>query len=275
MYYINGQKSIQTIIAQRLVDPNSLKRLDNYLRKQPQTKDIHSPAGCYTPARRTLHDRIIQEYISTSRCITRARPIAIMTGGLPGSGKSTFINRYADWINNPAIFKIDADEVRAKLPEYQGWNAAATHEETSDIVNRLIDIVGGSGCSYDVLYDGTMVNSRKYNALMDKLIIAGYDVYLIYIKIPLSVSIERALKRYQRSGRYVPLQIVRETASKGTTVFEELKRKATGWLEFDSINQIITETGGADLPSDRNYTTIAQIAGRLRRKTKLISGIKY
>lgn len=263
-YTINGARSIKTIIEKRLIDPTSLKRLDNHLKTLPQTKDLFSNGSCYKPERVILHDRIIADYANKARCITQGKPIAIMTGGLPGSGKSTFINKYANWLNSPGIFKIDADEIRAKLPEYQGWNAYATHEETSDLTNRLLSLAGSSSCRYDVLFDGTMVNGRKYTELIDRLIAMNYDVYLIYIKIPLELSIERALGRYKRNGRYVPLEIIFQTASKGTTVFNDLKRKATGWIEYDNVSQTVTDSGGYDIPQNRDYTTL----------TSLINGVK-
>lgn len=261
-------KSIQTIIAKRLIDNNSLAKLTDYLVKLPQTKDIHSNGNCYQPSRIALHDSIIADYLSRARCIFREKPIAIMTGGLPGSGKSTFIKRYANWLTNKSIFAIDADEIRAKLPEYQGWNAFVTHEETSDIIKRLLTLIGRNECRYDILFDGTMVNSKKYNELMNKFLQLGYDVYLIYITIPLELSIERALSRYQRSGRFVPLEIIYETASKGKSVFDELKKRATGWIEFDSVNQVIIGSGGYDLPANRDYTKLTALINGIKNRQK-------
>lgn len=153
----------------RRIDKPALDALEAHLKAIPQTKEMHTQNGRYTTVRQDLHDKIITKELNDNTCIRREAPIAILTGGLPGSGKSTFIRKNRDWMTNPAIFKIDADEVRAKLPEYQGWNAPQTHQESRDIVNQLIEKIGANGCSFDVIYDGTMNKAEKYGPLIKKL----------------------------------------------------------------------------------------------------------
>jgi predicted ABC-type ATPase len=195
--------------------------------------------------------------VTDNKCIRRDAPIAILTGGLPGSGKSTFIRKNKDWMTNPAIFKIDADDLRAKLPEYKGWNATQTHEETRDLVKTLLNKVGTTGCSYDVIYDGTMNKSKKYKPLVETLKKEGYRVFIMFLKVDKKTSMSRAMQRYQKSGRYVPRFVIEEAAQNGLAAFNELKGLVDGYVLVDGKTQKVIEQGGAKIPEDRNYAALS------------------
>jgi predicted ABC-type ATPase len=242
--------------GRRRIDSAALDALEAHLEKLPQTKDMHSDYGAYTDDREQLHDKIIREEVEGNTCIRREAPIAILTGGLPGSGKSTYIRNNKDWMDNPAIFKIDADEIRAKLPEYKGWNASQTHSETQDIVKTLLSKVGKFGCSYDVIYDGTMNKSKKYKPLIEVLKREGYRVFIMFLKVDKATSLERAMGRYQKSGRYVPRFVIEEGVQNGLMAFEELKGMVDGYVLIDGKTQKVLEKGGAEIPGDRDYSKL-------------------
>jgi ppGpp synthetase/RelA/SpoT-type nucleotidyltranferase/predicted ABC-type ATPase len=242
--------------GKRRIDSQALDALETQLEKLPQTKDLHSEYGEYTDERKKLHDKIIKEEVEGNTCIRREAPIAILTGGLPGSGKSTYVRNNKDWMDNPAIFKVDADEIRAKLPEYKGWNASQTHSETQDIVKTLLGKVGKFGCSYDVIYDGTMNKSKKYKPLIEVLKKEGYRVFIMFLKVDKATSLERAMGRYQKSGRYVPRFVIEEGVQNGLTAFEELKGMVDGYVLVDGKTQKVLEKGGAEIPDDRDYSKL-------------------
>lgn len=244
--------------GKRRIDNEALTALENHLDRLPQTKDLHTQKDIYTPERRQLHQSIIKEMETGNTCIKRAKPICIFTGGAPGSGKSTFMRKYYNWLLNPSLFLIDSDEVRAKLPEYEGWNASLTHEETSDIVNELIEYIAPKDCRFDVLIDGTFTNLRKYKAMIKKVQELGYDTYAIFMHIDPKISMQRALERYQQTGRYVPRHIIEDVNQKGDSVFQELKGSVNGWIEVDGVSSAILSKGGEDLPKDRDYGSLSK-----------------
>ncbi|WP_421947107.1 zeta toxin family protein [Phaeodactylibacter xiamenensis] len=252
----------------RRIDSQALDALEAHLEKLPQTKDLHSEYGEYTDERKKLHDKIIKEEVEGNTCIRREAPIAILTGGLPGSGKSTYIRNNKDWMDNPAIFKVDADDIRAKLPEYEGWNASQTHSETQDIVKTLLGKVGKFGCSYDVIYDGTMNKSKKYKPLIEVLKKEGYRVFIMFLKVDKATSLERAMGRYQKSGRYVPRFVIEEGVQNGLTAFEELKGMVDGYVLIDGKTQKVLEKGGAEIPDDRDYSKLDDQPSQKTSKAK-------
>jgi hypothetical protein len=146
-YYENGAKVDSTMPKSikdkiydkdgvRKIDDKSIKVLTSYINSLPQTKDFHvNERGDYTEDRKRLHKKIIDSFKKDLMCIDSKDPIAILMGGSPASGKSTFLRKYAPYLLKEEILRVDADEIRAKLPEYKGYNASQTQAETKDIVN--------------------------------------------------------------------------------------------------------------------------------------------
>ena len=100
------------------IDAEGLILLERCVENDPDTKRMHTnEAGEYTESRQELHKRIISDMTSKTICIEKGHPIAILTGGAPGSGKSTFLNKYAPFLKSDYIWKVDADAVREYLPE--------------------------------------------------------------------------------------------------------------------------------------------------------------
>lgn len=239
--------------GKRRIDDEALKQLEQCIAAQPSTKSIHTDSnGKYTAERLQLHDSIIEEFKEGKPCITHDKPICILTGGAPGSGKSTFLKKFAPWINSGNLYHVDADEVRAKLPEYEGWNSANTHEETRDLVRRLLNEIGDP-CTHDMVYDGTMTTAASYKPLIEQLRRLGYIVFVIYIQVPKEVSMSRALSRYQHSGRYVPPSVIENGFKTGTKAFEEVVKDADGYIHIDGMTGKVLKRGGFQLPETRNY----------------------
>ena len=250
--------------GERQIDKESIENLTECLNDLPQTKSMHFDyeKNDYTPARKRLHRDIIYGFKKDLVCVDRDEPIAILMGGSPASGKSTFLKKYAPYLLKEEIFKVDADEIRAKLPEYRGYNATQTHLETKDIVTTLLsDRNIGIPCRFDVIYDGTMNNTKSYIPLINLLKKEGYKVFIVYIdRVQKDVIVKRALERYKKSGRFVPLEVIDDFFEKGKTALQQLKEEVDGYMIVDGSNSDykIIERGGEELPQDRNYSKIGQ-----------------
>ena len=253
------------------IDAESLAILDECIKHDPETKRMHTVEITdengeitfeYTPERKKLHKEIILDLTKETQCIKQEQPIALLTGGSPASGKSSFLNKYAPYLGSDKIWHVDADAVRDYLPEYKGWNSSSTHNEVRDITAELLNSFD-KPCKHDVLYDGTMTNSRKYLDLIRRFKKLGYRVFIAFMIIPKDVTIERALNRYRNNkggktpvGRYVPVAVIEDFFKTGTEVFEEIKSAVDGYILVDSLTQKIIERGGEDIPKNRPYSVI-------------------
>jgi predicted ABC-type ATPase len=209
-------------------------------------------------------------------CIDNSEPIAILMGGSPASGKSTFLRKYAPYLLKEEILRVDADEVRAKLPEYKGYNATQTHLETKDIVNTLLsDRTIGIPCKYDIIYDGTMNSVKSYIPLIELLKGLGYKIFIVYIdKVPEEVVKKRALERYKKSGRFVPMEVIDDFFGKGKEALNQLKKDVDGYMVVDgsSGEYNVIEKGGIKLPKTRKYSYLGRPINQIEEFEKMEKG---
>jgi predicted ABC-type ATPase len=272
------RKEIYDQDGERRIDERAIEVLTDYAENLPQTKDLNTDpkTGQYYPERQKLHLKIMDSFKKDLICIQNDEPIAILMGGSPASGKSTFLRKYAPYLLKEEILKVDADEIRAKLPEYKGWNATSTHQETKDIVNTLLsDRTIGIPCKYDVIYDGTMNSVKSYIPLMALLKKLGYKIFIVYIdKVDEAVVKKRALERYKKSGRFVPMAVIDDFFSRGKSALNELKDKADGYMIVDGSggDYKVIERGGMRLPKRRAYSKLGVPISQLEKTSKMEDG---
>jgi predicted kinase len=173
----------------------------------------HKTKGRWDAKRQTCHRLIIQSAVFGKRgAPVETKPIAVLLIGTPGSGKTKSGMPYARNLGVDFVV-INADDVKEQLPEYEGWNAAALHEESSYVAEDLIYSRAVEG-RHHIIFDLTGTNERKMLAMVDDLDELGYEIHVILVKIPDWMAAgrvwtrfsENPLNRDQKSkkGRFVP-----------------------------------------------------------------------
>ena len=145
-----------------------------------------------------------------------ATPRMTFTMGLPAAGKSTV----AKAMFTTAAF-IDCDAVKESHPDYDPSNPAALHAWSKAIVKEQFTAALAAGAGHFV-YDTTGTNPERMKAEMAAARAAGFVVELVFITVPLTVSIERNLTR----SRVVPLPILMEKAAMIEATFAAIKDHA-------------------------------------------------
>ena len=154
-----------------------------------------------------------------------------MLGGRGGSGKSWFSGKIYD--PNAAIV-FDADKVKEALPEYEGWNASQVHEESSDLIERMIKIARDNGVN--VVLDATMKTAKSAVERVKAFKDAGYEIEVHYMHVPRQEAAKRAVSRFMgksKKGRYVPVDVVLGNTSNEET-FDVVKSMADRWSFRDN-----------------------------------------
>lgn len=236
------------------IDHESIKLLEETVRRLPQTAQMHQDSeGNYTPERLEFHNKIKEKFAENAVCVKdNQQPVAIITAGIPGSGKTTFMSKYAPYMTSDKLLMIDADAIRAEFPEYKGWNAEQTNKEASGIVRDILKKLG-SPCKTDILYDGTMNKIKEYMDLVTQLKKLNYKIYVIFMDVPGDIAIERVLKRYQETKRYVPMSVMNHSIQVGISIFDKIKTMVDGYLVVDGITSEIISKHGEEIPKDRFY----------------------
>lgn len=212
------------------------------------TKDHHTdPAtGGYKAERRVLHESIVAKFIGGTQPVPAdQRPVAILMMGGTASGKSTFVKS----VDTSSFVHVDADAVKAELPEYQSAaaqrarNAAAlAHEESSDLAKEIG--AHAVATNRNLLFDSTGANSAKYSRMIENLKASGYHVKIIAAHIPVQEALVRAHKRAERSGRHVPESFIREAYAKIPASFAHNAQKVDEFELWDNSTReprLVTE----------------------------------
>ncbi|EIA1343043.1 TPA: zeta toxin family protein [Vibrio parahaemolyticus] len=147
---------------------------------------------------------------------------AIILLGLPASGKSTVAQVMSDM---QGAYIIDSDFAKRKFPELAFPNGASwTHEESDDLIYEK-----GDGVLARCLDKGANMVIPKVGAkaesiisIFDTLKSHGYDVSLGLVWLEPKKALQRAIKRYQQSKRYVPIFKIISDDTKPKEVFDSL-----------------------------------------------------
>jgi predicted ABC-type ATPase len=183
---------------------------------------------------------------------------AIIAGGLPGAGKSTVLERYAE-IDRSQFLTIDPDQIKMEMakrdliPYVEGLSpmeaSDLVHEESSHIAKRIAHRAQADG--KNVIWDITMSSRETTEQRIDDLRLTGYTrIECIFVDISLSISEKRAEVRHRighneyragkgEGGRLIPEDLIRRCAdpdwgSVNRRTFEEVKRKFDNWEVYDN-----------------------------------------
>jgi hypothetical protein len=200
------------------------------------------PNGKWTPERTAIHQAIMRELLPADKLAAATpkagdKPQLYILGGRGGSGKSFFTSGKPGTIDTKNFVVLNNDEVKEKLPEWKGWNAALLHEESSEVGQAAERIAFGR--KVNIVIDGTMKSYDSLAARIKDAKAAGYEVHGKYMYTSPEKSAERALSRFVRGnekngqGRYVP-----PAYSMGSTTnessFDKVSSEFKTWEVYDN-----------------------------------------
>lgn len=160
--------------------------------------------------------------------------------GLPASGKSTISAKIAD---EYGAYIIDSDYAKLKLPEYKTLGANSVHKESSAIVR-------GSSKTKDEKNLFELCIRNKANMVIptigqdqgdleeerDFLLNEGYTVHLILISLPREEATRRALERFRKTKRYVPLSLIFDGYANEPVLTYYRTIRTQGWATYGKLN---------------------------------------
>lgn len=192
--------------------------------------------GKWAAEREVLHHKIISEMLSPERRKKATpppgqQPTFIILGGRGGSGKSSFKGTVYD---PEKCIVLDADEIKGMIPEYEGWNAAAVHNESGEIFDKVVELARAFGCN--VVLDKTMKTAKSAIADVQAFKDAGYRTEAHYMHLPRQEAAKRAVGRFLgggEKGRYVPIDVVLANTT-NEDAFDQVKGMVDAWSFRDN-----------------------------------------
>jgi hypothetical protein len=174
--------------------------------------------GSFKPEREEIHREILSEYVKSAESARSKNPSVVFMAGLPGSGKTFSVKGIFEKVEGSDVLLrdkksgenfivVNADDIKAMLPEYDaGLGAALTHEESSHLSKALLTVF--SGQSINVIVDGTMKTPESAKKVLSQFKEQNYESRLIFVDVDPSIAMDRAKARYESSDRYVPYSFI-------------------------------------------------------------------
>lgn len=190
----------------------------------PLTQEVYrDKEGQYTRERQKLHQKILGTMV---KGVTPSKnPTVHMMGGGSAAGKGTIVRSGHLKIPDNSV-KVDPDEVKGEIPEYQSMQfkdprgAFYVHEESSDVAEMARNYAIEN--EMDLFDDGTGDGSiEKLEEKVSKLRRNGHRIVASYVTLDTDTAVKRAMERGARSGRYVPETVVRGIHANVSRVFPQ------------------------------------------------------
>ena len=156
--------------------------------------------------------------------------------GPPGAGKSTWKSKICKIYGTSCP---DVDDIKKAIPEYDnGIGANAVHEESTDIGALVARNQLDKG--NNIVLEKIGSNKATVNVLINLLRERHYDVHLVDIDVPIEVAMERMLKRFHETGRFVPLGYMKKVDHRPFKTFTYLRtiRGIDSYVKIDKKNHL-------------------------------------
>jgi predicted ABC-type ATPase len=158
----------------------------------------HGSVSHDSKKRRELHLGIVDTLlVEESKCDGES-PQAVILLGPPGAGKTSIGVPLANDTRKVVFSSVNPDDVKERLPEYEGWNASALHEESSFVSESMTKTTAITD-RYNIIYDITGKRHDKVKGAIEELDYYGYDVHLVLIQLAPWQAVCRVWRRFQEN----------------------------------------------------------------------------
>lgn len=249
-------KDNPNVTAQDIISSfsNASERLEEFkekLKDLPETKSTYFVNGNYTKDREKIHEQILFKGITGidqttgknkyfppllgDEALKKAspegfKPTLTVLGGRGGSGKTAFNGEQFEDVkvyDKDKTLLLDADAIKAMLPEYKGFNAFQVHEESSDILQKAIDFAREA--RINLVIDGTLKTDQPTLERIAAFKAQGYRVEAHYMYLSREEAAKRAVSRaLGKTARYVPPEVVLGNKANEAT-FDKVRKVVDNW----------------------------------------------
>lgn len=226
-----------------------------------QEQQLASEARAYIKEHR---DEIIAKFIAGMESVET--PVSIFMAGSPGAGKTEFSKYLTERLGGNMV-RIDADDVRDMLPQYQGANAYVVHGAAALGVEKVYDFVLKH--KFHALIDGTFQNYDKEVSNIDRSLRDGRAVEIFYVFQDPIVAWGFTQKREAVEGRNIPKEIFIDTLFAANKNVKKIKLAFGGKIALHVVLKNITndqEEIFYNIDEVDKYVNIGYTADEIRKR---------
>ncbi len=176
---------------------------------------------------------LIKKFADLEKFPPNEKPFSFFMAGSPGAGKTEFSKRLIEIMAPISIVRIDADEIREFIPQYNGKN--------SDIVQGAASI-GVDNLNYYTLkhkqnsiMDGTFANYSVARRNVINCLNKKRQISVFYIYQDPIIAWDFARKREKLEGRYVPKEAFIDAFFKAKENVKLIKEEFGNKIELNLV----------------------------------------
>lgn len=147
---------------------------------------------------------IARELTDTRKFPADSVPVSVFMAGSPGAGKTESSLRLIERLSGDghSVLRIDADDLRARFPNYTGKNSDLFQYATSIIADKMQDLAIEQHQNY--VFDGTLSNLERARENIGRGLSHGRIVQILYVYQDPLQAWKFVQAREQRDGRMIP-----------------------------------------------------------------------
>ncbi len=169
---------------------------------------------------RSHRKAIARELTDPGVFVVDKAPVSVFMAGSPGAGKTEFSKAFLHVIEKDKehrVVRIDADELRERIPGYTGANSYLFQGAVSVLVEKIHDIALDNKQSF--IFDGTFAKYEKAKVNIERSLHKNRQVIVFYVYQEPGLAWRFTQSRELTEGRNIQKEIfVREFIESGQTV---------------------------------------------------------
>lgn len=128
-------------------------------------------------------------------CIRMKQKKVWLLVGIPGSGKSTWVNKKLHELEAGSAVVISRDMIRFGILEQCGGDYFAYEDEVWDLFVRSIQSSIDHPFIEDIFVDATHISKGSRNKILNAINLNGAEKNCVVFKVPLEICLERNATR--------------------------------------------------------------------------------
>jgi len=168
----------------------------------------------------------IKTFADPTKYLPVENPFTIFMAGSPGAGKTEFSNKFDPTLfkydDSVAIVRIDADEIRGLLPQFNGTNSDEVQRATTIGMEKIFDHIQKH--DQNAIVDTTFSNFKKASENVRRSLKHKRKVGIFYIHLDPQVAWIYTLFRQEKEGRSVAKDFFIESYFKAKENVDRVKK---------------------------------------------------
>ena len=160
--------------------------------------------------------------------------VAIFMAGSPGAGKTEFSTHFlARQFGTGSVMRIDPDEIREKLPGYNGQNAYLFQGAVILAVEKILDYVFHNKLHF--LLDGTFSHLKVARKNIKRAIKDNRLVQINYVYQPIKIAWNYTREREKVINRKITRKVFDDSCKNAKMVVSKIKEEFRDSVNVDLI----------------------------------------